>query len=62
MSGACLHCKKPITEPFIVYLFNSRKMSEFNDFEAIHISKKHKNINNKQNTPKSFDTKFDKTQ
>ena len=36
-------------------------MSGFNDFEAIHISKKHKNINNNQKYSNSFVTEFDKT-
>ena len=34
---------------------------DFNDFEVIHISKKHKNINNKQKYSNSFVAEFDKT-
>lgn len=61
ISGDRLHLKNPIVEPFRAYLFHSRKMSGFNDFEAINTSKKRKNINNKQKYLNLFVTEFDKT-
>lgn len=65
--------EKKYIYPGYVYIYKSFNISgfkpicsihikclDFNDFEVINMSKKHKNINNKQKHLKSFVTNFDK--
>lgn len=53
--------KIPLYSHFEPICFIHVKCLDFNDFEVIYISKKHKNINNKQKYSNLFVTEFDKT-
>ena len=57
----CLHSQNPLSKRIYGYLFHSHKMSGFNRFDVIHISKKYKKINNNRNCLFLFVVEFDKT-